>query len=122
MNPLLIALGSVGPIGCGLKLFRYWHGVDGALARLHDEHHEIWVALGSPTGWQWAPAARFATPASMCTECFDWRDGQEPGWLDALSPDLATEIRDLRNQGRFLPGWICVGFVGGLLVMLGMAA
>lgn len=97
---------------------------DRFLEQLYQRHRDIWLALGGPSSWRWAPPGGEKTPAYP-TLFFDWFSTAEPVWL-SKTPELRAEYYALRKEQRawFIGGGlsfvlsVIVGVCGSLLGQL----
>ena len=80
------------------QLVFHWRAVDRFLEALYRDHHDIWISLGKPRGWQWSPPGSIATPFSMFSFRWAWlRD--DPDWLSRV-PQLREQFQRLRYGFR----------------------
>ena len=121
MNIVVVGVGSIGPLIAVVRLFQHWERVDCFLRGLQDQYPQIWVELGRPTGRTWAPKGTLGTPFSMNVQWLEWRDGEEPDWIQRIDPHFVDQLLTLRRSRRSLSLSFGAFLVGGTIVILGLA-
>jgi len=80
------------------RLMLYWRAVDRFVSALHRDHHDLWIALGKPCGWQWSAPGKIGIPSSMFSFRWNWLR-QDPDWL-SRTPELRDAFSGLRQGFR----------------------
>jgi hypothetical protein len=80
MSPVFVFLVALGSVS-----FLLWAlSFDALLRRVHADHHDLWVSLGTPPGWLWSPPDTDWLKGAMARQRLvsdTWI--YKPSWIDA---------------------------------------